>query len=272
MEKTGFWKRMNPRLAKQLAASGVPAAWRERDGYIDVLVPLEPAVLSQLHNALRVSCLGEAIESDHHVRCVFADQNRAWAVQLVIEELRRAEVPRDALLRVGISQGPGRLVRVFDGPDKTNLRKVGKPSQLRPHAGDVFAYSFDKRGYHFGIVLRDMPDDKVLVAFPRGTSPTTAPVAPPTLGNELVAPMVVDDQLWRRGIFANVSQMEIRAKDLDRYCMELRGPDAPPKYLSLDGNPTTHRVVVDPGFSPWLSVDNALSEAHGIPLLSRVLS
>ena len=273
---TTFWKRHNPRIAKILATEGVPEHWRTRDWYVDIegLEDVNGAA-EALKRAFSQASLGDVHVVGRVVRCSVSRKNAIYSVLLARETLRDLGVPQSALIRDGFPT-PTVAKRIYAIDRKSNLEKIGKASRTKPSRGDVFAYSFDKRRYHWGLVLRNdvtgvWAEAVLLVCFFKAATDTLKPPAELSANGLLLPPLFVDDGCWKQGLFVTVENREVGPEHTADLCFEVKGalPGVPTMYVDDYGDRRARAAVCGSwAVSPWTSIDAELSMAHGVPLLA----
>jgi len=156
------------------------------------------------------------------------------------------------------------------GDHSTNL-KVLKPSRAKPSRGDIFAASLPSGEYLFGRVI----DTQARVGAIEGVliyiySHLSNAKSPPALGElnpaSLLVPPIITNRLpWARGFFQKVADSPLRPEDrLSQHCFRRSNG----QYFDEANNELLHLVEPcgDWGLHSYRTIDDAISEALGIPL------
>lgn len=153
-----------------------------------------------------------------------------------------------------------------------------EPSRRPQRVGDVFTLRPGSRPYLFGRVIRTdanaggFPNSNLIYIFrvesDRPEPPDRAMLRPDHL---LVPPIMTNRLPWSRGYFRTIASWPVGPGEaLKHHCFEEPGrpPEYPHRYFDEDGKRLPRRVEPcgDWGLHSFLTIDDAVSQALGIPL------
>jgi len=154
----------------------------------------------------------------------------------------------------------------------TNFEFLEKSrKELRP--GDIFVLKPKGHDYYFGRVINTNaesgfgPGRAVLIYIYNATSRDKTQIPKLDKNNLLIPPEMINRLGWSRGYFENVGFKKLTKNDvLDVHCFwdPLRKRYINEKKQVLDG---PHEPVGRYGLGNYLTVDDQVSDALGIPLL-----
>ena len=205
-----FWSRHNRRIGKLIDKDGQPATWQVRDWNVSV-EGLKDAgeVAAVVRQRFAETFLGDVTAvTTAEFHCSTSRACSLYAVLLLRETLRQCEVPHTALIRQGFPV-PTTAHRIYKIDRDSNLEVVGPKTKKKPVVGDVFFYSFDRTTYFWGQVVRDDVTHQLgatlCALFFKGESSSTDAVPSLDFDDLLTEPLLIDNECWKRGLFATVS-------------------------------------------------------------------
>lgn len=257
-----FWKKVNPRTLKMIE-DGAFDAQLSNTSLAFTVVHVNATFERAVDQGLRDNRLGYAEARDQEIRCYAPVGWEDWAAALVTNVLRAEKAPQDALLK--LRSGALRSIWRTEG---AFVR--GKRTRKGPEAGDIFSYSSGASRWFGRVIRTDLPGQTgrrtLLVYFYRpqvAVAATDIPALSPR--DLLVPPMKIDETPWTLGYFAKVVSVPVAATDvLPHHCF--RHPGTGNCFDEFDNPSECSTGCGEHGVATWMTVEVALSIAHGLPL------